>query len=162
TGALVLGCLAAVAPAPEGSTQATSFCSASTAGWCISRRFAGTEIGGELGFRFGEPLDVDGDGRADVSAGARFRREHRMRNGSAMVFSGATGATLRVWDGGWIDGLFGHWVLPIPDLSGDHLADVIIAAPHAGSDGPGAGIVVARSPKTGREIWRYVETESEN
>src|SRR5262249_34827099 len=123
---------------------------------------AGTEIGGELGFRFGEPLDVDGDGRADVSAGARFRREHRMLNGSAMVFSGATGATLRVWDGGWIDGLFGHWVLPIPDLSGDHLADVIIAAPHAGSDGPGAGIVVARSPKTGREIWRYVETESEN
>src|SRR5262249_36764849 len=67
----------------------------------------------------------------------------------------------REWDGEWPDALFGHWVLPVPDLSGDGLADVIIAAPHAVvGDRPG-GIVVARSPKTGEEIWKRAETESE-
>ena len=42
-------------------------------GWCVARRIAGTVPGGELGFRFGEPLDVDGDGHADIAAGARFK-----------------------------------------------------------------------------------------
>src|SRR5262249_55286637 len=137
--------------------------SASATGWCVARRVSGTDFGGELGFRFGEPLDVDGDGRADVAAGARFKRARKIfQNGSATVWSGATGAPLRSWDGGGMDGFCGHGVLPVPDLSGDHLADVIVAAPHGGADGPGRGIVVARSPKTGREIWRRVETESEN
>src|SRR5262245_19588506 len=142
-------------PGLAGAAQATSFCSAVSTGWCIALRIAGTELGGEMGFRFGEPLDVDGDGRADVAAGARFTRDpgKKFQNGSATVWSGATGAVLRTWDGGWMDGFFGHWVMLIPDISGDGLADVLIAAPHAGAEGPGRGVLVARSPKTGREIW---------
>ncbi|HKA31414.1 MAG TPA: hypothetical protein VKH82_18675, partial [Candidatus Binatia bacterium] len=97
----------------------------------MARRFPGSIFGGELGFRFGEPLDVDGDGHADVAAGARFKRWHgNQQNGTAAVWSGATGDLIREWDGEWPDGLFGHWVMPVPDLSGDGLADVIIAAPH--------------------------------
>src|SRR5262249_36734387 len=81
---------------------------------------------------------------------ARFKRWHvTQQNGEAAVWSGASGNLIREWDGEWPDALFGHWVLPVPDLSGDGLADVIIAAPHAVvGDRPG-GIVVARSPKTG-------------
>ncbi len=132
-------------------------------GWCIARRVTGTTAGGELGFRFGEPLDVDGDGRADFAAGARFTLQQRtLQNGTATVWSGASGAPIRTWAGGWPDGLFGHWVMPVPDISGDGLADVVIAAPHAGVDGRMRGVVVARSPKTGREIWRREETTSEN
>ena len=52
---------------------ATPSCSAPGTGWCVARRFAGDVPSGELGFRFGEPLDVDGDGHADVAAGARFK-----------------------------------------------------------------------------------------
>jgi hypothetical protein len=133
-------------------------------GWCVARRFPGIVDQGELGFRFGEPLDVDGDGRADVAAGARFKLQHgTQQNGEAAVWSGANGALLREWDGEWSDGLFGHWVMPIPDVSGDGLADVVIAAPHAGVR-PGAmrGIVVARSPKTGAQLWQREESESEN
>jgi len=52
--------------------------------------------------------------------------------------------------------------MPVPDISGDGLADVIIAAPHAPVEGRTRGIVVARSPKTGEELWKYAETESEN
>jgi hypothetical protein len=129
----------------------------------VARRFPGSIFGGELGFRFGEPLDVDGDGHADVAAGARFKRWHgNQQNGTAAVWSGATGDLIREWDGEWPDGLFGHWVMPVPDLSGDGLADVIIAAPHANLDGRWRGVVVARSPKTGEEIWKRVETDSES
>jgi hypothetical protein len=129
----------------------------------VARRFPGSIRGGELGFRFGEPLDVDGDGHADVAAGARFKLWHgNQQNGTAAVWSGASGDLIREWDGEWPDGLFGHWVMPVPDLSGDGLADVIIAAPHANLDGRWRGVVVARSPKTGEEIWKRVETESES
>jgi hypothetical protein len=69
---------------------------------------------------------------------------------------------IRAWDGEWRDGLFGHWVMPVPDISGDGLADLVIAAPHASLEGRMRGIVVARSPKTGAELWKREETESEN
>jgi hypothetical protein len=146
-----------------GSEAPAPSCSTPGSGWCIARRFPGTIEKGELGFRFGEPLDVDGDGHADVAAGARFKLQKGTQfNGTAAVWSGADGSLIREWDGEWDDGLFGHWVMLVPDLSGDGLADVVIAAPHARVAGTMRGIVVARSPKTGREIWRHEETESEN
>jgi hypothetical protein len=52
--------------------------------------------------------------------------------------------------------------MPVPDISGDGLADLIIAAPHAPVDGRMRGVVVARSPKTGAELWKREETGSEN
>jgi hypothetical protein len=97
-----------------------------------------------------------------MAAGARFKLHEKAQNGSAAVWSGATGALIRAWDGEWFDGLFGHWVLLVPDLSGDGLADVVIAAPHAGTEGRRRGVVVARSPKTGEQIWKREEGESEN
>jgi hypothetical protein len=119
---------------------------------------------GEFGFRFGEPLDVDGDGQADIAAGARFKLwRGTQQNGTAAVWSGAGGRLIRSWDGEWPDALFGHWVMPVADISNDGLADLIIAAPHARvDDGSMRGIVVARSPKTGEEIWKQTKTESEN
>jgi FG-GAP-like repeat/FG-GAP repeat len=137
-------------------------CSAPGTGWCRARRIAGLVPKGELGFRFGEPLDVDGDGRADVAAGARFTLQDTYQSGSALVWSGADGRLIRAWNGDRSDGLFGHWVLPVPDVSGDGLADVVITAPHALVAGRMRGVVVARSPKTGAELWKREETESEN
>ncbi|HXJ33577.1 MAG TPA: FG-GAP-like repeat-containing protein [Candidatus Eisenbacteria bacterium] len=148
---------------PPGVAWATTSCATPGSGWCVARRFAGTVPQGEIGFRFGEPLDVDGDGRADPAAGARFKlQQGTLQNGSATVWSGASGTPIREWDGDMPDGLFGHWVMPVPDVSGDGLADVVIAAPHAPVDGRMRGVVVARSPKTGEEIWRRPEAESEN
>jgi len=145
------------------SAAPTASCSTPGAGWCVARRIAGSVPKGELGFRFGEPLDVDGDGHADIAAGARFTLQRgTLQNGSAAVWSGASGALIRAWDGELPDGLFGHWVMPVPDISGDGLADVIIAAPHAPVAGRMRGTVVARSPKTGEELWKRPETESEN
>ena len=132
-------------------------------GWCLARRFSGNVKGGELGFRFGEPLDVDGDGQADIAAGARFKlQQGTQQNGVVAIWSGATGTLIRDWDGEWPDGLFGHWVMPVPDLSGDGLADVIIAAPHARVGSQMHSIVVARSPKTGTTLWEHAESECDN
>ena len=147
---------------PDAASAAAS-CSSPGAGWCVALHIPGTVKRGELGFRFGEPLDVDGDGQADIAAGARFTlQEGTLQNGSAAVWSGASGALIRAWDGESPDGLFGHWVMLLPDISGDGLADVIIAAPHGLADGRMRGVVVARSPRTGEEIWTRAETESEN
>jgi hypothetical protein len=129
----------------------------------VARRIAGTVPGGELGFRFGEPLDVDGDGHADIAAGARFKlAQGTLQNGSVAVWSGASGALIRAWDGELPDGLFGHWVLPVPDLGSDGLAELVIAAPTARVDGAVRGVLVARSPKTGEELWRRAGSRTEN
>ncbi len=158
----VVAALSCCAARPSG-VWATTSCDTPGSGWCVARRFSGTVPRGELGFRFGEPLDADGDGQADPAAGARFKlQQGTLQNGSATVWSGASGTPIREWDGDMPDGLFGHWVMPVPDISGDGLADMVIAAPHAPVGGRMRGIVVARSPKTGEEIWRHPETESEN
>lgn len=152
---LVVFCVPTTAAAIPG-------CGGPASGWCLARRFAGSIADGELGFRFGEPLDVDGDGRADVAAGARFKLDGIFQNGTAAVWSGENGALLRSWDGTFQKGLFGHSVLPTSDLDGDGLADVVISAPSAEIDGEKRGVVSARSPKSGEEIWQRLGLRGEN
>lgn len=115
-----------------------------------------------MGFRFGEPLDVDGDDRADIAAGARFHLQGIHQNGMATVWSGSSGRPIRLWEGESLDGLFGHWVLPVADLGGDGLADVVIAAPNTTTDGVIRGLLVARSPQSGQEHWRRSGDRHEN
>jgi len=129
----------------------------------VARRIAGPVPGGELGFRFGEPLDADGDGQADIAAGARFKLEQGiLQNGSAFVWSGASGAQIRSWDGVWPDALFGHWVMPIPDLGGDGLADIVVAAPTARIEGSVRGLLLAVSPVTGARFWQRSGSQTGN
>lgn len=131
-------------------------------GWCVALHIDGDVPGAELGFRFGEPLDVDGDGVADPAAGARFKLAHgSLQNGWAGVWSGAGGARIRQWDGEFAKGLFGHWVLALSDLDGDALADLVISAPSAEIDGETRGVLSARSPKSGREIWQRIAAREE-
>lgn len=153
TTALVAAIFALTAHASSGGAQSPPACDGAETGWCRARRFAG-DVPGELGFRFGEPLDVDGDHVADLAAGARFTKRGIYQAGRAGVWSGATGKPLRTWDGPTEDSIFGHWTLAVPDLDGNGLADVVIAAPNATVDGDMRGLLSARSPKTGAEIWR--------
>lgn len=149
---LALAALAATAAAARAAPPRA--CADVAGGWCVARRFPSEVPGGELGFRFGAPLDVDGDGVADVAAGARFALRGVHQDGMAAVWSGASGSRLAAWAGELRDGLFGHAVLPVPDVDGDRLADVVISAPNAVTGGAQHGVVVARSPRNGTEIWR--------
>ena len=158
--ALVAIGVALVAPTPPAA--AGKPCAPALAGWCRVLRIAGSEANGGLGFRFGEPLDMDGDRIADIAVGARFAlQQGTLQNGNVGVWSGATGKRLQFWVGDLPDGLFGHSVLPVPDVNGDGLADLVIAAPNARADGKSCGVLVARSFSSG-ELWRRPGLREEN
>lgn len=78
--------------------------------------------------------DVNGDGFADVLAGA----DHKIIGGysgpgAAFLFSGATGRLLKQWDGASIGDAFGYSVAVVDDLNTDQLADVAIGSPSYGT-----------------------------
>ncbi len=158
--ALLFGAVSSLATTPAFALEP---CARVESGWCLARRVSGEVPGAELGFRFGEPLDVDGDGVADPSAGARFKlAPGSLQNGWAAVWSGATGAKIREWDGRLAKGLFGHWVLPLPDLDGDALADLVISAPSAEEGGRMRGVLSASSPRSGAELWQRTAERDEH
>lgn len=112
---------------------------------CLVTRIDGSEQLGQLGFRFGEPLDLDGDGHGEVVAGARYASE---------VGVWSSGEKISGWSGEH-DGLFGNVVTPVPDLDGDGQGDVLVGQPAAAlPDGP-HGIVTAFR-LDGTPIWRIV------
>jgi hypothetical protein len=116
---------------------------------CLVARIEGHAADGELGFRFGEPLDLDGDGRADLVGGAR-----RVDQVGEVVAVSA-GVEIARWKGEYVDGLFGHVAIAVPDLDGDGRADVVVSAPNAILDGGPRGTVEAFS-SSGARIWRVV------
>lgn len=122
----------------------------STEHTCRIARIGGLTPGGELGFRFGEPLDVDGDGAADLVAGSR--RGGANGHGEAVVWT-RDGRRLAYWGSDHLDGLFGHAALAAPDLDGDGRAGVVVSAPNAVLDGEPRGFVDAYAAD-GRRIWR--------
>ena len=122
----------------------------------LTLRVPGTSTNGELGFRFGSPCDVNGDGVEDVVAGARFTARQFAGMGSVGVWSGDTGEKIVSWDGEVADGLFGQSVLAGPDVDGDGIADIIAATPNGKYDDVYRGVVSARSAVTGAVLWRRV------
>ncbi|MBP9086202.1 MAG: VCBS repeat-containing protein [Kofleriaceae bacterium] len=111
---------------------------------CLISREIGDVPHGELGFRFAEPADVDGDGNADMAAGGRFKG-----TGYVQVFDRAK----HRWDGDHAAGLYGQDVITVRDLNGDGNADLVISAPNALIDNKPAGIVEARTG-AGELLWR--------
>jgi hypothetical protein len=63
---------------------------------------------GELGFRFGEPLDVDGDGAPTLPPARRMGAPAEdLQNGKAFVWSARARRTIRAVGREWADGYFG-------------------------------------------------------
>ena len=114
--AVALGALALL-----GCDQATPCSTPSGTRTCLISSSAGDVPHGELGFRFAEPADVDGDGKADLAAGGRFKG-----TGYVQVFDAAK----HRWDGEQAASLYGQDVIAMRDLNGSPRA-------HAGSHGRG-------------------------
>jgi FG-GAP repeat protein len=113
----------------------------------------GERKNGELGFRFGSPRDLDGDGIADIAAGARFTDLAFTQMGTVGVWSSAGGKRLAGWDGQTADALFGHSVLIGPDIDGDRRPDIIASAPAGKYAEVYRGAIRALSAASGRELW---------
>ncbi len=126
----------------------------STGGLCRLVRIDGPAAGGELGFRFGEPRDLDGDGAADLVVGGR--RTGTEDTGAAWAWT-STGVQLGSWRGEFAltASLFGQIALAVPDLDGDGAPDVVISAPNAVVDGAVRGLIDAYT-LDGRRLWRAV------
>jgi len=87
---------------------------------------------GDASDNFGESVsgagDVNGDGFADVIAGAVRDDNNGAQSGSARVFSGIDGSVLYTFDGNSVDDFFGASVRGGGDVNGDGFADVIVGA----------------------------------
>jgi hypothetical protein len=81
-------------------------------------------LNSQMGFSVADAGDVDMDGVLDVIAGANLT-ENR---GSAMIFSGATGALLRTLNGVNAGDNFGASVAGLGDINGDGASDVAVGA----------------------------------
>ncbi len=148
--ALVSFALCAASCAPRAGREPVS---KSIAPLELLLRIPGDAPKGELGFRFGPPRDVDGDGIAEIAAGARFTKLELPGMGTATIWSTDSGRELAQWEGHIPDALFGHCVLLHPDIDGDGLADIVASAPSGKYYDVPRGAVFARSPRTKRLIW---------
>ncbi|MEM9802195.1 MAG: integrin alpha [Planctomycetota bacterium] len=95
-----------------------------------------TLAGGTPGDQFGTTVDragdVDGDGIGDIVVGAPGDGTFAPGAGRAYVYSGATGALIRTFEGEAAGDGLGVGVGPVADLDGDGFAEVLVAAQNAG------------------------------
>lgn len=121
----------------------------------MAEHWVGSAAEGALGHGLASPLDINGDGVADVAAGAPFSSSGSTeQTGSVYAWSGANCGRLLEWQGSDELALFGHAIATLPDVDSDGLADVVAAAPNH----VGGGVVVARSPISGRFLWSLTGT----
>jgi len=88
--------------------------------------FTGVSAGDDLGFSVSGAGDVNGDGRADLIAGAPAADNNGADSGSALVFSGMDGSVLYTFNGDKANDRFGTSVSDAGDVNGDGYADLIV------------------------------------
>ncbi len=119
-------------------------------------RFDGSATGEVLGSAVANAGDVDMDGVPDMVVGAPLANPNGSYEGSAFVFSGATGAQLYRFDGPESHGEMGASVAGAGDVNGDGYDDVIVGAWHTSPNGlSNAGSAFVFSGATGAQLFRF-------
>lgn len=83
--------------------------------------------------------DVNGDGYADVIAGASQDDNKGSGSGSAKIFSGIDGSALYLLNGDGFDDRLGYSVSGAGDINGDGYADVVVGAYRDDNNGSSSG-----------------------
>jgi hypothetical protein len=96
--------------------------------------FESNQPGAQLGTSVGTAGDVNGDGYADVIAGAPYYDVGLTDEGQALVFAGSPAgpSPAPIWtaSGGQTSANFGMSVASAGDVNGDGYADVVVGAPY--------------------------------
>ena len=89
------------------------------------------ESSGNFGHSVAGVADVDGDGRGEVLVGALYELQNTV-GGRSYLFSGSTGALLRTFVSpvAGASNNFGQALSGVPDVNGDGVVDIVIAAPN--------------------------------
>lgn len=105
-------------------------------------------VPGGFGWAIADLEDIDGDGAKEVIVGSPFyATAGQPQRGRAYVYSGRTGALLRIWTGG-ANSQLGYSMADAGDMNGDGVHDIILGAPILN----GTGSALAYSGATGALI----------
>jgi hypothetical protein len=108
-------------------------------GW----EMVGDQAGAQLGHSVAAAGDVNGDGYADLAAGAPWHSLPGGGGGAVFLFHGAAGGPglTADWAAGGEDGLalFGYAVSGAGDLNGDGFADLVVGSPQRSVSGEKVG-----------------------
>ena len=109
---------------------------------------------GQLGTSVGTAGDVNGDGFADIIAGAPLYGNGQAQEGIAMVWEGSPGGlTAAAWsgEGNQIGASMGQSVATAGDVNGDGRSDIIVGAPYfdSGQEDEGVARVFYGSSSSG-------------
>jgi hypothetical protein len=93
--------------------------------------------------------DWDGDGIDDLAIGAPRDSTAASEAGAVRIHSGKDGSVLAALYGVNADDYFGSFIARMPDLDGDGVDDLAIAAPYADYAGPDSGSIYLYSGRSG-------------
>ncbi len=101
------------------------------------------------------PGDLDGDGQADILAGAPEDDWRAPGAGAVLAFSGRTGAILHTLRGDQPWALYGFALTGTGDLDGDGTPDFAVGAPREDTAWADAGVVRVHSGRSGVLLYRH-------
>jgi hypothetical protein len=149
---LAIGAYLASAPGAIGCGM-VRLVSGASGGTIRDRR--GDSGGDHMGWSVAAAGDVDHDGVPDVIGGAIDDDDLGESTGSARIWSGASGATIRTLVGAGSREIFGWSLSGGADVDGDGTSDVVAGAPYS-TITPANGVVRMHSGATGAVLWSAV------
>jgi len=122
----------------------------------LLHQWDGATPGTSLGFSISGAGDSNADGYDDVLIGAPgYDITGKSNVGAVYLYSGATGAQLRMWKGTQSNGGFGNAVSGAGDVNGDGKADVIIGAPRENAASYAEGVAYVYNGWSGMLLRKY-------